>query len=713
MSCHRLFLTVSFLLLFFSLTAQENRTVAERCGTMQRLERKMRQNAAFKARFEQKKIEFNRIVSSRSLNKSARLNGAVFIPVVFHIVMPNPSLVTDAQIQAQLDTLNKDFFGANADSIKIPSYFKSLFGKSSIQFCLAQRTPDGEPTTGIERKITTKTSFTWDDGVKHGYSGGTESWNPDKYLNVWVCPMSNGLLGYATPPDDGSPEDQGVVVEYKSLPGGSLVNFNTGKTLTHETGHYFNLYHIWGDTNSNTCADSDFVDDTPNQYISTSGCLTGVQFDNCTSGGNGIMYQNYMDYSDDPCLVMFTKGQVERMETALSVSRTSLLSSNGCQPVILSTYDVQLRSVNQPFQRLCGPAFTPQVTIKNRGLQNLTSLQISTKIDNGPVTVYQWTGSLTSFNLTTINLNNLTTTPGNHTLTIYVSNPNNNTDQDQTNDTITINFQYVTPVTQVKEGFENTVFPPQGWDVVNRDNALTWEHFTGISKTGNRSVGINNFDYDHVGEMDDLRMPLISIPGGLDSAFLSFEVAATTFTNTGDVTNPAWDTLEVLVSKDCGNTYTTVYKKWGKDLVTAKETTAPFFPSSSEWRKDSIDLSSFIGNNNLLVSFRNTTGFENYIFLDDINLRTVSVLPNLKTQGFLITPNPTNGPIVIQFYPESNGLQGIQLFNSIGQKIREIKTNSSSSGNYYSFDISNEPSGMYTVRVVFKDRVLTKKMIKL
>ncbi|MGZ3949085.1 MAG: M43 family zinc metalloprotease, partial [Flavisolibacter sp.] len=672
MNCRPL-LTVFPLLLFISLHAQNARTVYEKCGTMQYLEKKLEQNANSRERFEQKRIEFNRVVSTRTVNQTARLTSTVYIPIVFHIVMPDPNVVTDAQIRAQLDTLNEDYFGINGDSVKIPSYFKPLFGKSNIQFCLAQRTPEGDSTNGIERVTTSKTSFGFDDGVKHVFSGGADAWNSDNYFNVWVCTLGNNVLGFGTFPDDPNTAaaDQGVVVDYHSLPGGSTTGFSGGKTLTHETGHYFNLYHIWGD-DGGSCTGTDYVDDTPNQGNSTSGCPSGVVTDNCTQTGNGIMYENYMDYSDDPCLVMFTLGQVDRMETALTLYRPSLLSSNGCQHVVLNNYDAQLRAVNQPAQRLCNAVFAPQVTIRNRGSQVLTSVLINTQIDNGPVTTFPWTGSISTYNTALVTLNNLTATPGFHTLTVFVSNPDGNGDADPSNDTLRLGFQYATTVTTLNEGFEETAFPPVGWDIVNNDNSITWQRVTGVSKSGIASVMIDNFNYDHVGATDDLRSPSIKIPAVTDTAFLSFQVAAATYT---DLTNPNnnWDTLEVLASTDCGKTYTSLYKKWAKTLVTTTvPTSVDFVPGPGDWRKDSIDLAGFIGSNDLIITFRNTTGFENNIYLDDINLRTVVVNPNLKAQGFLVTPNPTYGMVAVQFDPQPVNLKGIQLFNDIGQKIAEV-----------------------------------------
>jgi hypothetical protein len=712
MNGRRPILTIFSLLLFLSLAAQTKYSLDNKCGTPKRLEQKLRENAVLRERFEQKKIQFNKTVSTRSFEKNARLTAIIYIPVVFHVVMNNPNLVTDMQIQAQLDTLNKDFFGANGDSIKVPSYFKSLFGNSNIQFCLAQRTPDGDATEGIERVVSSNSAFGLDDKVKHSYSGGADAWNSAKYFNVWICAMSDGVLGYATMPADGSSSgEEGVVIEYRTLPGGSFGQFNTGKTLTHETGHYFNLFHIWGD-DGGSCSNDDLVDDTPKQADATHGGFSGLKFDACTSTGNGIMYQNYMDYTDDSCLVMFTNGQVDRMETALSMYRWSLLSSNGCQPIISNNYDVQLRSVNQPSQRICTPVFTPQVIIKNKGTQNLTSLQISVKIDDGPVTTYQWTGSVSSFSLATINLTNLNTTPGNHILTVYVANPSNNIDQDRSNDTLQTDFEYYLPVTDITESFENVAFPPQGWDVVNNDNGITWQRVNGISKTGTASVKMDNLDYDHVGESDDLRMPSINIPTGLDSAFLTFELAAATFTDTNKQNNN-WDTLQVLISTDCGLTYTSLYKKWGKTLVTAPSTQGDFIPYSTQWRRESINLDTYIGKNDLMITFRNTTGFENNIYLDDINLRKVIVNSNVKAQGFVLTPNPTTGSFILQFYPQPANLKGVQVFNSIGQRIFETRFPNGQGYNNYQVDLSRYQKGMYIVNAIFEDKVLTKKIIKL
>lgn len=240
----------------------------QRCATMSVLESKFNANPALRAIFNERQTQFQKIVNERVLrNKSLRTDGLAVIPVVFHVVSRNnQNIATDAQLIAQLDTINKDYSGTNAGESKVPDHFRALFGQSGIRFALAQRTPQNVPTTGIVRYTTTRNSFTdSNENIKHVAQGGADAWNTNDYLNIWVCDLGSQTLGYSTFPDQGTaPDEQGVVIHYQSLPGSSNNDFNGGKTLTHEIGHYFNLYHIWGDDNG-ACSGSDRVEDTPNQ----------------------------------------------------------------------------------------------------------------------------------------------------------------------------------------------------------------------------------------------------------------------------------------------------------------------------------------------------------------------------------------------------------------------------------------------------------------
>ena len=700
-------------LFFFTIA---NLYAQNRCGTMPLLEKRFERNPSLRASFEKREIELKQVIQQRIQNKKAQreLAGTLVIPVVFHIVMQDPSSVTDAQILAQLDTLNRDYSGTNGDSVRIPSYFKPFFGKSEIGFCFAKRTPGNEPTTGIVRHTTSEESFSNFDNeaVKHASLGGADAWDSDRYLNIWICDLSSDLLGYATFPGDGADDEQGVVIDAGSLPGGALTGYNGGKTLTHELGHYFNLYHPWGSGSSNSdCSDTDFVSDTPVKSGPTTGCPSGVQTDNCTMAAPGVMYQNFMDYSSDNCLVMFTSMQTIRMEVSIATSRPLLLLSNGCESLNLVNYDVQPTLINEPPYRLCGPTFTPVVNIFNRGNITTTSLTIHARIDNGDIVTTNWTGSLASLGTVNAVLSTMTTSVGYHALTIYTSGPNGNADQVAGNDTISSAIMYFSPViAPIVESFEGNTFPPEGWDIINEDGAIGWEKIAGYAKTGNNAVYKDNFSDERFGQKDYLRLPVVNI-SNTDSAFISFQVAAAVRSNPLD-NGTLWDTLQVLISTDCGKTYTSIYKKWGLNLITrTTAATDEFFPNSNEWRKDSVNISAWISEGDVLLAFRTTNENENNIFLDDINVRTVTVNPNLKTRGFMITPVPSKGPIAVQFYPQPTDLKAIAIFSSLGQKVAETLISSGAANSYYTYDLSRNAPGVYIVRIYFANKTLTRKIV--
>lgn len=419
-----------------------------------------------------------------------------------------------------------------------------------------------------------------------------------------------------------------------------------------------------------------------------------------------------MDYSFDPCLLLFTPGQEVRMESALLTYRSSLTVSNACTPIVLKTLDAQLKTIDAPVKRICTNTFTPIVTIRNKGLQTLTSLLIKTVIDNSAAVNYTWTGSLASLTNTSVTLAAITITPGIHTIKIFVSAPNAATDENNKNDTLTTTVQYYDAVQTITEGFEGNIFPPQAWDIVNPDDGITWKKVTGIAKTGNASVVIDNVDNFNIGEQDYLRLPELNLVN-IDSAYLNFQLAASTFTPTSTADNN-WDTLEVLISKDCGATYTSLYKKWGAKLVTtATENTDPFIPKANEWRKDSVNLTDYINAGKVMLAFKNTTGNENNIYLDDVTIQTQIINPNLKSAGFLVTPNPARNNIIVQFYPNPVNLKSIQLYNLVGQKLAETDIGSGAGAVAYNFDVRRYPAGIYIVRVVFGNKVLIKKVIKL
>jgi Pregnancy-associated plasma protein-A/Secretion system C-terminal sorting domain/Fibronectin type III domain len=257
----------------------------------------------------------------------------VTIPVVFHIVYNTSTQnVSDAQIQSQLAVLNADFARLNADTSNTPTAFRPIAADCQIQFCLAKRTPSGASSTGIERRQTTVPNFTVSgDSVKYTNLGGLDIWDRSKYMNIWVCNL-DGLLGYAQLPG-GTAISDGIVINYTALGtiGTATYPYNKGRTATHEVGHWLNLNHTWGD-DFGTCDGSDLVADTPNQEGENYGC---PNYPSPSCSNTSDIYMDYMDYTDDDCMNIFTQGQKSRMLALFGTGgfRWSLVVSDGCTPV--------------------------------------------------------------------------------------------------------------------------------------------------------------------------------------------------------------------------------------------------------------------------------------------------------------------------------------------------------------------------------------------
>lgn len=288
--------------------------------------------------YEQIRLAAEKYLAEASGANKATASGT--IPVVFHVILTNDQInqiggVNNVyqRVYGQLDVLNADFNARNSDAANIPEVFKPLRGNPQISFGLARRTPNGKSTSGVEIRVTTESGFNLTSGNQKHYSlGGLDAWDVKKYLNVWVVNLTdNGVLGFALHPalanTIGSPEEAGVTLDYGAFGRKSSLSDNTfflnnidkGRTMVHEAGHYFTLFHIWGNTQvgSGVCSDDDEVGDTPQQKDANYGCPTFPKA-NCTNSAGGEMFMNYMDYVNDACMNMFTKGQVSRINAQLS-----------------------------------------------------------------------------------------------------------------------------------------------------------------------------------------------------------------------------------------------------------------------------------------------------------------------------------------------------------------------------------------------------------
>ncbi|MBP7166317.1 MAG: T9SS type A sorting domain-containing protein [Bacteroidia bacterium] len=298
------------------------------CGTMHHLHEMEQNDPTLQARMQNIERETEQWIQTNN-NNANKAAAVITIPVVVHVVYNTASQnISDAQINSQIAILNQDFRKLNADISLVPSVFTALTADCELEFCLAKRDPSGNATNGIVRKSTTVTSFSSNDNIKRSANGGSDAWNTSQYLNIWVGPLGGGLLGYAQFPG-GTASTDGVVILHSAFgnTGTAAAPFNKGRTATHEIGHWLNLRHIWGDA---TCG-NDQVTDTPTQQTSNFGCPSFPHV-TCSNGPNGDMFMNYMDYTDDACMYMFTAGQKARMLAAVNTNRPGLLTSQGCVP---------------------------------------------------------------------------------------------------------------------------------------------------------------------------------------------------------------------------------------------------------------------------------------------------------------------------------------------------------------------------------------------
>jgi len=314
------------LLLIFQLQSPAQRF----CGTTEYLNELKNENSNITQSQELLEIRIQQFIQE---NSSSTQRMVLLIPVVVHVVYnTDAENISDAQVQSQIDVLNEDYRKLNADANLTPNIYQSLAADCEIEFCLATRTIDNLPTNGITRTQSTAGNFGMGNAVKQAATGGKDAWNSTRYLNIWVCDLSEPVLGFATLPGTASAPFDGVVIDYRAFGRiGNLSNsYNKGRTCTHEVGHWFNLIHTWGDdeNSADNCAGTDNVGDTPNQAGPRFGCPT---FPQATCGNSGDMSMNFMDYTNDACMYVFTTGQKSRMIAAINSSRSTLLSSNGCE----------------------------------------------------------------------------------------------------------------------------------------------------------------------------------------------------------------------------------------------------------------------------------------------------------------------------------------------------------------------------------------------
>ncbi|MDH3652250.1 MAG: M43 family zinc metalloprotease [Saprospiraceae bacterium] len=272
---------------------------------------------------------------SRNLNNDSLLT----IPIVFHnLFRLSDQRIGEEQTLAQLDILNADFQRSNKDTIKTPTAFLKVAANCKINFCLTNVDSEGKSFSGINFKQTQQAEIGLSDDYYRNNQGGQSPWDPTRYLNIWVCEITEGgsIAGFANSTSSTSQLNEGVVIDYRffGIDGTAVPPFDGGRTLTHEIGHWLGLNHIWGDAVD--CTADDGLEDTPVQLISYEGCPIFPQ----VSCGSEDMFMNFMDLTDDACMNLFTQDQKSMMRQTLMEKKPLLLEAKFCE-LSVGTFDFE------------------------------------------------------------------------------------------------------------------------------------------------------------------------------------------------------------------------------------------------------------------------------------------------------------------------------------------------------------------------------------
>lgn len=624
--------------------------------------------------------------------KRARLNGEVertggprIIPTVFHVIHTGgPENISYEQIEDQMRILNEDFQRMNEDTVNLRPVFADVAANPNVEFRLAKFDPMGNCTDGVVRVFSPLTENASDDnGVK-----GLSYWNRSKYLNVWVVKSIDNegeqgtILGYAQFPGFGAAATDGLVVRSDRIGSiGTAVFNDKGRTLTHEAGHWFGLFHTFqGGCNGGFFGEP--IDDTPPQAEATpSNCPQNAN--TCSNDNPDLpdMVENYMDYSNGSCQNTYTLGQKDAMDAVLGSSRASLYSSANLD-------DTGVLLGETP----CAPR--AQFSTERRIVCAGESVTYNDGSFNGEVETYAWnmpgaTPSISEDANPTVVYN----MAGTYTVTMTVTN-SLGTDTETLTDYIT-----VLPA----EAAINSYFSFEGFEEQEEDYLIisdnlgnTWEESTAASFTDNTSIVINNFSGNPLGSVDEFQLPSVDLTQ-MNDPKVYFRLAY-------KERNGASDRLRVYVSDNCGESWSLRYNKSGSSLATVSGTQgSPYTPSSeADWELVDVNLSAFANDDNVIVKFQSTSDEGNNIYIDDIQISGPLGVSDAATDfAFTVSPNPLVGESTVDLEVKESANYTVQLTDVAGKTVANIHNGTLTAGKHQ-FELSREmlPSaGMYLVQV--------------
>ncbi|SEP75829.1 M43 family zinc metalloprotease [Flavobacterium urocaniciphilum] len=605
---------------------------------------------------------------------SSQSGGIIYIPVVVHVIHNGDAYgtgenITDEQVQSQMTVMTQDFrkmAGTPGEN------FSAVGADTQIEFVLAKVDPNGNPTNGIDRVNMCKAS--WSTGDINSIVKPATIWDPTLYMNMWSVNFTDtSLLGYAQFPSSsgltglnangGAANTDGVVAGYGFFGSSDLATgnfaapFDKGRTMTHEVGHFLGLRHIWGDANCGT----DYCADTPTHQTANGGCPTHPKANSC--GTSDEMFENYMDYTDDACMNIFTNDQKTRITTVMNNSprRASLKTSTKDVAIPLFANDaeviIQNSCTNDPTCAVPNPPSPAKtVYLYNRGTSNLTSATISYNINGGTTYNQNWTGNLATNQYAVVTLTN---SASYGTLNVSIT-AANGTDQRASNNTASKTFGITNPL-----AYANTTS--------FTFNLVTDRYASEVSWKLRNQAGTILYSGG---------------TGGTGGAYTN----GTTNTLQYVVTNQSW----TLPASGCY--YLTVTDSYGDGLYDGINVGYYTVTGAST---NVVNVTDFVASNPANTPASRVSYFTNNIALDS---DSYSLISDVK-----LYPNPSRDFFTIDVPQGIERTGKMEIFNSIGQKV--VVKNISSDADL-TVDVASFANGVYFLNLNLGDATKTLKFIK-
>lgn len=647
-------------------------------------------------------------IANSPQNKGASVDSPILVfPVVVHIFHEyGAENITDDQVYSAIEILNRDFKKQNADTADVLPYFKSRIGKTNIEFRMAQIDPQGNCTRGVTRTVSSLTR----NGRQHSQMADIINWDTRKYLNIYIVRAIEGAGAFSYHPGAfpvGS-KMHGVVCSYTQFGGvGSSTGNFAERTIPHEVGHYFNLPHTWGQTNTpgvaENCTDDDGVDDTPNTIgVGNQGCNRNM----ASCAGDPDPYtnvENIMDYSN--CARMFTIGQVQRMRAAM---RGSAARNTLWQPANLVA-----TGTNDGYTPVrCAPKADfdgPSTTCTN------TAVEFQDKSWKDTVSAWKWsvvgnTNGVTIADPTAKNSEFSFAEPGDYTIKLKVSNAAGS-DSIVKEKIITVYPSEGNLKSPVKEEFESTDFLNNGWRLESADTRV-WERTTTAAFSGSSCFYIRNWNGNPAGQADAFITPSMNFANA-NKVTVRFK-AAHALRNSSTA-----DQFNIYISKNCGKTYTKQAGFSGATLSTTSNKASSYTPASkSEWKEFSKDLTQAVKSSGVLIKFENKSDAGNNLYIDDLEIVTdevTGVHQIIRFGGLSIYPNPFENSTKVSFNLLNDEKVYLGVYDLLGREVAVLANERMPSGDHQ-FDINAQTAklndaGFYFIKLKAGNEVAIEKVL--